>query len=72
MSRARGARRPPRHALQQLHPRTFGWEMFLASVPHHEEEFDRVLEGFTEISIAESEAWARTGLEVFITHDDIA
>jgi len=52
--------------------RTFGWEMFLASVPHHEEEFDRVLEGFTEISIAESEAWARTGLEVFITHDDIA
>jgi hypothetical protein len=52
--------------------RTFGWEMFLASVPHHEEEFDRVLEGFTEISIAESEAWARTGVDVLLTHDDIA
>jgi hypothetical protein len=52
--------------------RTFGWEMFLSSVPHHEEEFDRVLEGFTEISIAESEAWARAGVEVVLTHDDIA
>jgi uroporphyrinogen-III decarboxylase len=46
--------------------------MFLASVPHHEEEFDRVLEGFTQISIAESEAWAHTDVEVILTHDDIA
>jgi hypothetical protein len=52
--------------------RAFGWEMFLSSVPHHEEEFDRVLEGFTEISVAESEAWARTDVEVVLSHDDIA
>jgi hypothetical protein len=52
--------------------RAFGWEMFLASVPGHEREFDRVLEGFTEISIAESEAWADAGVGVFMTHDDIA
>jgi hypothetical protein len=52
--------------------RAFGWEMFLASVPGHEREFDRVLEGFTEISIAESRAWADAGVEVFMTHDDIA
>jgi hypothetical protein len=52
--------------------RTFGWEMFLASVPHHEREFDRVLEGFTQISIAESEAWARVGVDMLLTHDDIA
>lgn len=51
--------------------RTFGWDLFLASVPNHEREFDRVLEGFTEISIAEATAWAATDLPAHITHDDI-
>jgi hypothetical protein len=60
------------HTLFSACIRTFGWEMFLSSVPHNEERFDRVLEGFTQISIAESEAWARAGAEVLQAHDDIA
>jgi hypothetical protein len=59
------------HTLFSACIRTFGWDMFLMSVPGNEERFDRVLEGFAEISTAEAEAWARTGIEVYITHDDI-
>jgi len=51
--------------------RTFGWEMFLISIPHHEEEFNKVLEGFMELSRAEAEAWAETDIDVYIAHDDI-
>ncbi|MGQ9630563.1 MAG: uroporphyrinogen decarboxylase family protein [bacterium] len=49
----------------------FGWEMFLASAPLDYERFDRVLEGFFEISLANFRAWARTSAPVFICHDDI-
>ncbi len=52
--------------------RTFGWEMFLSSVPHNEKQFDRVLEGFYELCLIETRAWAQTDLKVFICHDDIA
>jgi hypothetical protein len=52
--------------------RTFGWEMFLVSVPHHEREFDRVLEGFFELSMAEVRAWIDAGVGVYLCHDDIA
>lgn len=59
------------HSLFSACIRTFGWDMFLTSVPHHEEEFDKVLEGFMELSIAEATAWAETDIKTYITHDDI-
>ncbi len=53
--------------------RTFGWEQFLITVrePNYE-AFNKVLEGFYEITKAEIEAWAETGIKAYITHDDIA
>lgn len=51
--------------------RTFGWEMFLTSVPHNEERFDRVLEGFFRLSQIEVEAWLETDIDVYLCHDDI-
>lgn len=60
------------HTLFSACIRTFGWDMFLGSVySANYEKFDRVLEGFFKISLAEAEAWAESGIEVFITHDDI-
>jgi hypothetical protein len=49
----------------------FGWEMFLASPPQDYARFDRVLEGFFRISMANFQAWARTSAPIFICHDDI-
>ncbi|MGB9587520.1 MAG: uroporphyrinogen decarboxylase family protein [Armatimonadota bacterium] len=49
----------------------FGWEMFLSSAASDPEQFDRVLEGFYEISAANYKAWAHTTAPVFICHDDI-
>lgn len=49
----------------------FGWEMFLSSAPLDYERFDRVLEGFFQISMANFRAWAQTSARVFICHDDI-
>ncbi|NJD02566.1 MAG: hypothetical protein FIA99_08220 [Ruminiclostridium sp.] len=51
--------------------RTFGWEMFLSSVPYDYERFDRVLEGFYRITQAEVEAWIDVGIKVYNVHDDI-
>lgn len=51
--------------------RTFGWEMFLSSVPHNEVRFDRIIEGFFELSMAEVEAWLKTDMNVYLCHDDI-
>lgn len=59
------------HSLFSACIRTFGWDMFLTSVPGNEDRFARVLEGFARLSIAEAEAWAETDAEVYITHDDI-
>lgn len=59
------------HSIFSACIRTFGWDMFLTSVPHHEEEFDRILEGFMKLSAAEAEAWAETDIKAYITHDDI-
>lgn len=60
------------HTLFSACIRTFGWDMFLSTVysPNYD-RFDRVLEGFYRISRSEMEAWAETGIEAFITHDDI-
>lgn len=49
----------------------FGWDMFLSAAPLDYERFDRVLEGFFQISLANFRAWARTTAPVFICHDDI-
>ena len=51
--------------------RTFGWEMFLGSVPHNEDRFNRVLEGFLALSMAEVRVWLKTDIEVYLCHDDI-
>jgi hypothetical protein len=51
--------------------RTFGWDMFLGSATLDEERFDRVLEGFLEITLAEMRAWLKTDMKVYLTHDDI-
>lgn len=51
--------------------RAFGWEMFLSSAAKNEKKFNRILEGFAEISLTEIMAWTRTDIEVFICHDDI-
>lgn len=59
------------HSLFSACIRTFGWDMFLSSVPHHEDEFDKVLEGFMKLSMAEAEAWSETDIKAHITHDDI-
>lgn len=49
----------------------FGWDMFLSSAALDYERFDRVLEGFYQISLANIRAWARTSAPVFISHDDM-
>ncbi len=49
----------------------FGWEMFLSAAPLDYDRFDRVLEGFYRISLANFEAWAQTSAPVFICHDDM-
>ncbi len=49
----------------------FGWDMFLTAAGLDEERFDRVLDGFFRISLANYEAWAQTSAPVFIAHDDI-
>ena len=49
----------------------FGWEMFLAAAGTDHERFDRVLEGFFQISLANIRAWAQTSAPVFISHDDM-
>jgi len=60
------------HSLFSACIRTFGWEMFLTTIPGNEERFGRVLEGFLQLSLAETRAFCRTDGEVYITHDDIA
>ena len=59
------------HSLFSACIRTFGWDMFLNSVAVNEERFDRVLNGFLELTIAEAKAWLETDMRVYITHDDI-
>lgn len=51
--------------------RTFGWDMFLSSVAYDYEKFDRVLEGFFQITKAELDAWLEVGIKVLNIHDDI-
>ena len=50
---------------------TFGWEMFLSAAATAPERFDRVLQGFHELSLVSFQAQAKTDMKVFICHDDI-
>jgi len=50
---------------------TFGWERFLCAAATDMERFDRVMEGFTRLSMVAFEASARTSMTTFICHDDI-
>ena len=59
------------HSIFSACIRTFGWEMFLASVPNNEDRFDRILEGFFELTMAEIKAWLKTDMKIYLTHDDI-
>lgn len=50
---------------------TFGWELFMASAMTDPERFDRVMEGFFEITMLVVEAHIRAGVPEFLCHDDI-
>lgn len=49
----------------------FGWDMFLMAAGTDEERFGKVMEGFFKIIMAHTQAWCKTDIEVFLTHDDI-
>ena len=51
--------------------RTFGWELFLAAAALDEDRFDKILEGFTRISMKVVQAHVQVGIPVFLCHDDI-
>ena len=51
--------------------RTFGWEQFMLAAAYDEQGFDRILEGFTNISEKVVQAHIRAGIPVFLCHDDI-
>jgi len=48
----------------------FGWDMLLSAAADHG-RFERVLDSFFRLSLHHFRAWAQTGAEVFICHDDM-
>lgn len=50
----------------------FGWPLFLTAAASEPERFQRVLEGFAEVSRRNLAAWAREGPPLVLIHDDIA
>ncbi|MGQ9731037.1 MAG: uroporphyrinogen decarboxylase family protein [Candidatus Zipacnadales bacterium] len=50
---------------------TFGWELFMQAAMDDPERFDRVIEGFTEISMMVVQAHIRAEIPIFLCHDDI-
>ena len=49
----------------------FGWEMLLLALGTDEKKFNKVVESYFNWSKQFFEAWAKTGIEVFMCHDDI-
>jgi hypothetical protein len=49
---------------------TFGWDMLLEAAADRG-RFDRVMEGFFQLSLHHYRAWAKTSIEFFICHDDM-
>lgn len=50
----------------------FGWELFLETAALHEDQFRDVIKRFVEMSRLYTEAWAKTDIVVFTSHDDLA
>lgn len=51
---------------------TFGWELFLTAAAAEPDRFQRILEGFAEVSRRNMEKWAAAGLDLVMIHDDVA
>jgi Uroporphyrinogen decarboxylase (URO-D) len=51
---------------------TFGWELFLTAAAAEPDRFQRVLEGFAEVSKYNLTAWSHAGADVIFLHDDVA
>ncbi len=51
---------------------TFGWELFLTAAASEPERFDRVLKDFADVSFRNVTAWANSGLDLVLLHDDVA
>ena len=49
----------------------FGWEHFAELVYSYPDDFKRIWNGFFEISLKVMQAFARTDIEVFTSHDDL-
>lgn len=49
----------------------FGWEMLLTMAGLDRRRFTKVMETWFEVVKVYFEAWARTDIEVFLTHDDM-
>jgi uroporphyrinogen-III decarboxylase len=50
---------------------TFGWEPFMLAAAIDEQGFDRILEGFTQITERVIDAHLRAKIPVFLWHDDL-
>jgi hypothetical protein len=50
---------------------TFGWELFMAAAVADPVRFDRVLDGFFQITMPIFEAVAESEIPIFLCHDDI-
>jgi hypothetical protein len=51
---------------------TFGWELFLTAAAAEPQRFQRVLQGFAEVTRFNLTAWASAGFDVLFMHDDVA
>ncbi|MFH1006931.1 MAG: uroporphyrinogen decarboxylase family protein [Candidatus Latescibacterota bacterium] len=51
---------------------TFGWELFLTAAAAEPERFQRVLEGFAEVTRRNLSEWAKEDLDLIVIHDDVA
>lgn len=50
--------------------RAFGWDQMLMAAAD-QQRFERVLDSFAELALHHFRAWARTGIDTFICHDDM-
>ncbi len=50
---------------------TFGWELFMSAAMLDPGRFDKVLAGFTEISMMVVQAHIKADIPIFLCHDDI-
>ena len=56
-----------------MHPiMRFGWELFLQAAAAEPDRFQRVLEGFAEVSRRTLEGWSKNPPPLILIHDDIA